>query len=245
MPKRYFLAIAVLSLLGISCRKQVSIVSTGPNASLTIVNAVPASSGLIPMFWADSSVSKAYQAEYENQGFIGYGLGMEFGFPSGTVPVVIYDASDTLHPLLNTQMTFQPYGMYSLFLSGSFNAQNGPDTLLVMDTPLAHPVGDSAVGIRFVNLLQGKEAVSVDIQGNPPGSEVNSLNYQGVTAFKDYSATSAVPNPSTGYIFEFRSVTTGNVMTTFSYTSLDRFKNVSIILAGSDSNLTTFVVDNY
>lgn len=246
MRIKTYSCIIILWAVALSCKKVVSIISPLPVSSLTVVNAVDGSAGFLTTFWPDSAVSTFYTYAQE----INYTAGAEFNVISGATPVIIYDLSDTATPLFNGNMTFQPNGIYSLFLSGvSTGHAIVPDTLLVLDNPPFHPVGDSSVGIRFVNVSPSAGTISVDLQGSSPGSEVTSLGYQEVTEFKDYAATSTIPSPSTGYVFEFRSVTNDSLLCTYIYgnSALPLFRNVSLVLAGttSGSGIRVFEVNNY
>lgn len=245
MSARIYFLYAILLVWGSSCTKVLSVIKTHPNSSLTVVNGVDGSSSLLTTFSPDSAVYTFSTSTPQ----VGYGSSSEYSVLSGTTPVIIYQSSDTVTPLFKGQFTLAPDGIYSLFLSGILTGQNAPDTLLVMDSPPYHAVGDSTVGIRFVNISPGAGTISIDLLGNAPGSEVTSLPYKGVTTFKSYPATSTTPDPSTGYVFEFRSVATDSVLYTYTYNAgnLPLFKNVSLILAGTTagSGIQAFVVNSY
>jgi hypothetical protein len=85
----------------------------------------------------------------------------------------------------------------TLFLAGNLQQ---PDTFLVKDDPISFAIGDSSMGIRFVNLSPGSTTVSVNMQGAANGSEISSLPYKNITAFRKYRADASVND----YIFEFR-----------------------------------------
>jgi len=245
MRVRNYFIIALAVACGASCKKVVSIITPAPTSSLTVVNALDGSNGFLTTFWHDSAVATFYSTGTE----INYASSTEYSVPSGTSPVLIYDLSDTAEPLFSGNLTFQPKAIYSLFVSGALTVHSVPDTLLVQDDPPYHPVGDSTVGIRFVNVSPDAGTISVDIKGNSPGSEVTSLGYQGVSAFKNYAATSAIPTPSVGYVFEFRVASTDSVLCTYTYrgNSIPRFKNVSLVVAGTvvGSGIRVFEVNNY
>lgn len=245
MRARNHFLFALLGLLGTSCKKIVSIVTPPPVSSLTVIDAVDGSSGFLTTFWPDSSVATFYSTGTD----INYTSSNEYSIASGKTPVIIYDLSDTTIPLFSGTFNLKANNVYSLFLSGAYNPQNLPDTLLIQDNPPFHPIGDSTVGIRFVNVSPSAGTISVDIQGNAPGSEVTSLLYRGVTGFKNYPATSTIPDPSLGYVFEFRSVPNDSLLCTYTYpaSSLPCFHNVSLVLAGTvaGSGIQAFEVNNY
>jgi hypothetical protein len=231
-----------------SCRKQITSIQPLPNSSITLVNAVIGSNPLITTFTPDSTVASFYFATAQ----VGFQSWNEYSQQSGNSSMIIYQESDTNHVLFSGNFNFRPYSIYSLFLSGQLLAQNAPDTLLVEDFPPYHSAADSVIGVRFVNLSPGIPAISVDIAGGSPGSEVGSLNYKGITNFKDYILTSTTPDPSMGYTFEFRLASTDSLLATFSFSlgSIPEFKNVTIVFSGSidpnaGSPLGTFMVNNY
>jgi len=234
--KNSFLILLGMAIIAIGCKRESNIINEMPITALTVINAVPDSNPLLTGFTFDSTVSTYYPSVQQ----IGYGAFFEFSVPSGNSPIVIYQVSDTLKPFFKRIVNLQPHGIYSLFIAGD---TSNIDTLLTIDTPPYHSSTDSSVGIRFVNLLQGSSPISINIQGNTYASEVGSLAYKNITNFKNYAATSN----TNSYVFEVRDAKTDTLVTTYSYTSLDRFKNITVVLSGVNSNnsLLTFKVNNY
>ncbi|MGN6420266.1 MAG: hypothetical protein ACTHMC_22350 [Pseudobacter sp.] len=130
---------------------------------------------------------------------------------AGTHPLYLYQIPDTLQksePLFKINLDLPEGSMQSLFLAGTPAA---PEYVLVNDEPLGFTAKDSAMGIRFVNLLSDNIPVSINMAQAAPGSEVASLAFKGVTEFRQY----AVKRNVADYIFEFRNAATGDIITTF------------------------------
>ncbi|MBO9572062.1 MAG: DUF4397 domain-containing protein, partial [Chitinophagaceae bacterium] len=87
---------------------------------------------------------------------------------------------------------------------------------------------DSTTGVRFVNLSPNSPELSINLVGSPNGSEVTSLPYKAVTEFKNYSATWA----DNFYDFEIRNAATGEVLGFYTYHTLARMRNVTLIVRG-------------
>ena len=189
-------------------------------ASLTIVNAVAGSTPLYYNFGGPQVLEW-----YANESPIYFGYSMEFSSYSGRQPLALYQ--DTLAqsvPLYTITLNLPIGTIHSLFLTGTTSA---PDTMTTVDTPPYHPAPDSSMGIRFVNLSPGSAPVSVDIQGEPNGSEAASLPYKSITAFKDYAATSAV----SAYTFEFRNAASGTLLASYTVTATP-YLNYTLALEG-------------
>ncbi|HVU94332.1 MAG TPA: hypothetical protein VHE34_03870 [Puia sp.] len=221
MKYAYFRRLPALLLLAtlLSCGKSNSIPGT---ASLTIVNAVAGSNPLVTNFSGTQPIEW-----YSNAPQIGFGQYHAFNNYSGLQPLALYQYPDTLpksSPLFSFTLNLPLNSIRSLFLIGTTGA---PDTLVTADAPPYHPVTDSSMGIRFVNLSPGSAPVSVDIQGQANGSEVGSLAYKGLSAFKIYPATSTV----TGYNFEFRDAASGTLLASYALTP-SPYRNYTIALEG-------------
>lgn len=237
-----------------SCAKEH--VSPDGTASLTIVN------GLIdtgyqslmvtsnelagaPQTPASPTISKAMFIETN-----------EFGFLSGKKAVHLYTVrNDRLvsgPPLIDLDIEFPSGYIGSLFIAGTLDK---PDTLLVKDQPLYFPPADSGMGLRFVNLAQGGLPVSVNIKRQANGTEVSSLPFKAITAFKRYAANAAVSS----YVFEFRNSGTGELLTSFTISNVNnpgtaspnlwRYRNFTLVLCGMPGSLHTplsaFIIKNH
>jgi len=235
----------LILVLCLACKKEVGIVKPVPLSSVTVVNAVMNSDPLIVSFTPDSPVNAYLNATPQ----IGFQSFKEYSLPSGNTLFLTYQSSDTSHPLFNGAFAFNPNTIHSLYFYGQYNAQNPPDTLLTEDHPLYHPVGDSTVSIRFINIFPANYAINVNILGGSSGSGIQNLSYRGFTQFLNYPVTSNVPSPSTGYTFEFRSASTDSILTTFKYAyrNIARFKNVTIVLSAASGGTAAkaFMVNNY
>lgn len=203
--------ILLLLFLFASCSKQVT---QRASASLTIVNAVVGSgllvtnfSGTQPISWYLNANKLLYNAYYSNS----YGTNNQFNSYSGINNLTLYQYPDTgkgSTPLFDLSLNLPAGSINSLFLTGTVAS---PDTLLVSDHIPYYQWPDSVTGIRFVNLSPTSAPVSVNIEGQPAGSEVAGLAYKGITGFKKYPASSAISS----YTFEFRDRSTGALLTTY------------------------------
>lgn len=242
-----------------ACRKGNNIVSPGPTSAVTIINAAVGASPVI----ADLSGSAPVSIYFSTTPKISYGSFYEFNAPSGSVPLTVYQISDTLNPLFSitnkkNNLLLQPSACYSLFLCGQINPGNTIDTVFTMDVLPFHDITDSSIGIRFINLSPGSDAVGVNIKGQTTGSEASNLTYKSITSYKSYPATHTINS----YIFEFRNMATDALLGTYTMSGINngagntsnnsfRFRNFTIVLKGL-SGITsgstaqgTFLVNNY
>lgn len=205
-------------LLIISCRK--NDIDPPGTASLTIINTVKGSSSLVPNFNGTAPLPNHYINALQ-LAFNTFQPNYQVTSRQGRQTLALYNYPDTLpkdRPLLQLELELPVGAIRSLFVTGTVLA---PDTLMTHDLPPYHPPGDSATGIRFVNLVQGSSPVSVNLTGQPGGSEISRLLYKQVTAFKNYAAVATVSS----YTFEFRDAATGELLC--SYTAEGIGKNSS------------------
>jgi hypothetical protein len=224
-----------------ACSKQKTFPGT---ASLTLINAVPNStpslvtnfSGTDPINYRNALKLEYGKADKNNQN-LSY---------TGEQRLAIYKYPDTnAHnaPLYDLTLALEPGTIYTLFLTGTLSA---PDTLFTIDTPPYHPAGDSALGIRFVNLMAGSAPVSVNLAGMANGSEANNLSYKSITGFTNYPATAAISK----HTFEFRNTTNGALISSFDVTGINianpgnqrRFRNFTLALIGLPGDPSTHKV---
>ncbi|HZY35563.1 MAG TPA: hypothetical protein VFE53_02880 [Mucilaginibacter sp.] len=147
---------------------------------------------------------------------------------AGSNPVNLYVAATSSSPALtyyNQPLNAVNMGNYSLFLTGASSSQ--VDAILIKETFTSY--ADSVCGVRFINLSPGSNPVSVDIQGNPNGSEVSSLAYKAYNSFKQYSSKRT--NLSSGYTFEIRDAASGTLITTYTLKPVT-FQNITLALTG-------------
>ena len=223
-------------LFSLACNKQNSIVVPTPTSAVNIVNASVNSSPLVPNFSNDTI------KWFANAQTIGYGSSFEYSVASGNnVILAISQTSDTATVIFKASLNLKPRGIYSLFYCGE-PSQNGADTLFIEDQIPFYGITDSVVGVRFVNLVFGNTAISVNIQGDSVGSEIASLRYKGVSNFKSYPATSDVVS---GYTFEIRDAVSGTLLSTFTYSSFILFKNVTLVISGDDHDLSNVKVNSF
>lgn len=256
----------IILLFSFGCNKNSGLPTSGGVSALTIVNAVPLSESVIPVI---NTTMPAFWFSNTNQ--IGYGSFFEYSVKSGMDTIsIVQDDGDTMEfrPKSNAMMYYNVInvangGIYSLFLCGKDSS--APDFLFTRDTVPYHIATDSSVGIRFVNLCAGVDPFSVNLEGNPAGSEVSYLSYKGITEFRNYTSNST----TIGYTFVITDAITGDSITNFALTpntnfsnyngyglfdyqsgSLLTFKNITIAIFGSSDPsmgdpISTMLIEEY
>lgn len=196
-----------LVLLLTACAKN-EIVRPG-SAALVIINGIPGSN-LIRTSFSTSAPTVFYSANVLV--YASFTPSGNLYYPTaGSVPLNLYNQPDTLPksiPLYSLSLDLPEGSIHSLFLTGSISA---PESVLVKDEVPYYPAADSAMGVRFVNLLADNVPVHVNLVSKPPGSELSELSYKGVTAFKKYPVKMDIAD----YVFEFRHATTGAVIASY------------------------------
>lgn len=242
----------LLTIIEISaCKKQV--INPGTTSSLTIVNAVVGSKPLVTNFSSSDTLPNYYRNALRlNYG--GWNINNQLGAYSGNQSLRLYQYPDTLEhssPLFNLTLDLPSHSIHSLFLTGTVSS---PDTLFTTDKLPYHPASDSSIGIRFINLSPGSSAISINISGYNNGSEVNNLNYKGVTGFKNYAATAAVDS----YTFEIRDATTGDIISDYTLSGVNngaigintdqnefRYRDITLALIGAPGSQRVLFIRNY
>ncbi|MFB9843928.1 hypothetical protein [Mucilaginibacter ginsenosidivorans] len=232
----------LLLMAALACKKD----NTAPTATsaLTIVNSVVGSAGLVTNF--DSRTTLKY---YSTAQQIGYGSFQEFGSYTGNVPLALSDISDTTHTVYDNPLNLPLHSISTLFLTGTLAS---PESFLTTDNLPYHLAADSSLSVRFANISPGSNPMSVNIQGSADGSEVASLAYKSVTAFKNYSAKGNINS----YTFEFHDATTGNLIASYTMNGINdgvvntnqnrfRWKNFTIALYDIPGNQHVLLINNY
>jgi hypothetical protein len=237
----YYCGMLFIALFEQSCTKQSS---PSAVASLNVINALPTSS---PLILVQGSVAP-FIGTFSGVGTLSYASSTVLTPARGSESVYALQknvdtaSADSKAPayMLNTPLSFTAGGLYSLFITGKDTTS--PDFVFVQDQVSVRT--DSTVGIRFADLSAGSGSVSVDIQGQPNGSEVPSLAYKEVTSFKSYHATTSVSS----YVFEFRDGVSGNLLATYTLSGVNTnnpnitntvlFRNLTIALIGQPAGGT-------
>ncbi|MDR3694216.1 hypothetical protein [Mucilaginibacter sp.] len=206
MQKKYInlLVMVICSLALASCKKELTFKPSGAS-SLTIVDGVVGNGFMYTNF---NGVNKPKGVSYWFMSVVNYGSSAYFDYYSGQQKLGLFqdfDTTATSKPLYNLTLNLPVNTIHTLFLMGTPQA---PDQLFTTDLLPYHPVSDSTMGIRFVNIAQGSDPVSVNLAGQANGSEADGLAYKGITPFKNYSARSAISS----YTFEFRDKATGALL---------------------------------
>jgi len=215
-----------------ACKKS-DVPSASTVASLNLLNATVGASPIIVQFNNKSVFFSTITSSNE----LSYGSSVILSPVGGNIPTALTQSTDTVHTVFKGNLNLQNFNIYSFFLAGN-TAQ--PDTMLVHDQLTYYAPTDSVGGVRFVNLSTGSSPVSVDIQGQPNGSEVQNLPYKNITAFNTYSATHA----NSSYVFEFRNASSGTLIASYTISGVNnstgvntssntfRFKNHTLALIG-------------
>lgn len=233
-----YITVFVLFLIMVSCSKENNIPKG--TASLTIINAIPGSNKLVTNFSDNYELSNHY-AFANTLPYNTFNIYHVFNSYSGMQKLTLYQFPDTLPkstPLFNLILDLPIGSIHTLFLAGTVSS---PDTLFVADHAPYHSLLDSVTGIRFINLSPGSSPISVNIQGEADGSEVNSLSYKEITDFKNYAATADVSS----YTFEFKDAATGELLATYTATDINndgtdpsrpvnywRYRNATLVFLG-------------
>lgn len=224
--------VLLLSTTCFSCSKNTSPGETP--SSLTIINAIPGSrplavnfSGTAPITWYNNAVQLPYGQQ---------GTPTQYSINQRQQPLAFYQYPDTLahqQPLLNLTLHCMPGEIRTLFLTGTLTA---PDTLSVTETLPYHPVTDSSVGLRFVNLSSGSSPVSITVTGQGNDPVVTSLPYKGISSFISFPARAATGN----YTVEYRDQASNTLLGSYPITNPGaitgtntwRYRNYTIALKG-------------
>lgn len=241
-----------LSVVAASCKKiELNVPGT---ATLTIINTVKGTSSLATNFNGTGPLVNYYL----NARKLTYNTALSdnrISSYSGSVQLGLYNYPDTLPkstPLLLLSLELPVGSIHSLFVTGTVTA---PDTMYINDHIPSYPTSDSTTGIRFINLAQGSDPVSINLEGQAPGSEINALGYKQVTGFMRYPATAAVSS----YTFECRDAATGELLASYTAEGINnnssdpnnrinkwRFRNSTLALvANSDDTKTLLLINNY
>ena len=195
-----------LCLLLASCTKQGDPPGT---ASLIIVNTVVGSQPLVTNFSGTKPITYYTARQLIYKAFNDYNN--LFSAYSGLQQLALYQYPDTTeksNPLFNLTLDLPVGSIHSLFLTGTVNT---PDTVFTKDNLPYYAAGDSAMGMRFINLSPGSNPISVNIVGRANGSEAGSLSYKGVTGFRNYPVKMSLAD----YVFEFRDAGTGTLIASY------------------------------
>ena len=248
----FILFILGFETINLSCSK--SETTSSSVAALTVVNAVVGSNNFVTNFSGNTGIKGAAPFEwYYDAAQVGFGSFQEFSLRAGATPLSVSPITDTLLTLWNGSLTLTNGGIYSLFFVGPDSMHL--DTLFTVDNLAYYGPTDSTVGVRFVNLSPGGNPVSVDISGQPNGSEAQSISYKGVTPFKNYPAV----DTSIAVVFEFRDVQSGTLLANITLSGLGdasgsnpsnsnnnyRFRNFTVALMGLSGSQSTSLINNY
>lgn len=243
MRNYFFIATLLTVIMASSCNKD-DVDTSSYTATVNVVNAIASPDGAESDIKMNFTSGKIVYADAKNLGYFNFdgkfSNGTQtFGVRTGTVPVNIILSKDTVKPIYSNTLTLQPRDIYSLFIAGEISS---PISLLVKDT--IHSYKDSISGVRFVNLSPNSGAISINVSGNPIGSEVATLDYKSITPFIKYSAKSTNEN----YFFEIHDATSGEFLTGFYYGDIARFQNITLVIRGlvwGNPGLEVVRIDNF
>lgn len=168
----------------------------------------------------------------DRQAYFGnYGMGDNgtklYGVPvNRSVPLTIFSDADTLHPIYDNDVIFSRGDVYSLYIAG---LSDSLATVLIKEQ--SFPIRtETTMAIRFINLSPNAGPISVNMLGQPKGTEADNIDFLGITHFTSYQV-----DQSLSYIFEFRDAN-DNVIGSYEFNpawnSAPTFRNMSLILRG-------------
>lgn len=223
MKIKLFLAVATLSAILSSCKKQD--IETTPLASLLVTNSVSGGGNLV----LGSNAAPVYNNYFQAYGII-----------AGNKEVKLVDTAGGLNKVYyNQTKDFVNGGIYSLFLGGTPTAI---DAVFLKEESIPSHTAD-VFGVRVINLVTGGVPISVNLVGAANGSFVSSLAYKSVSDFKDVSSKAAEGDK----VFEFRNAATGTLITSFTVPGYDlpRFRNITLLLCSTVGTEVVLRVNNF
>jgi hypothetical protein len=222
----------VIVFAAVGCKKE----TTGAKAigSITIINALSDNSIIEPNF-TDSLISFSF-----NLAKISLGNSIEFGEPTGVIPLSVVSSADTMSPIFQQNIEFESGSIRSLFLA-NLGEPKECDYVLTLDT--IPSISDSSAGVRFINLSPGGRLISVNLAGNPGSqTEFNNLAYEKISNFRNYPATALVGGV---YSFEIRNESNDSLLATYQW-SFTLQKSNTIVISGIENHgLNVFQVNNF
>ncbi|WP_316835501.1 hypothetical protein [Pedobacter nutrimenti] len=210
-------------LILVSCKKQE--IKTTPLASLLVTNAVVDGGNLV----FGTNATPVYNSNSQ-----------AYGMLTGSREIKLVDNAGGINKVYYSQgQDFVNGGVYSLFLTGTSSAV---ESVFMKEENIPSHTAD-VFGARVINLVPGGVPISVNIQGSPNGSFTNSLAYKSISKFRDVSSLASEGSK----VFEFRNAITGVLLTSFTVPDFDlpKFRNITLVFAGSVGSEITIRTNNY
>lgn len=213
MKKTIAFLIGTWILFAAACIKKNQLTDT---ASLTMFNGiigidtvVTNLNGTTPIKWYLNAGKVLYGSYYHLPDY--YASLNHFEVSAGKNLIGLYKYPDTTNhsnPIFLLDIELPAFSIHSLFLTGT---REHPDTLFTRDILPFHATADSAMGLRFVNLCPGDQSISINLQGEANGTQLQELAYKKITGFKNYEVTRSKEE----YVFEFRDASSGELISTY------------------------------
>jgi hypothetical protein len=217
-------ALLAMLIIVIGCNKSNNVIVSP--AAFNVINAIPGSNPIIPVFGTQAPIKYFASALSIN-----YPGSSEYSPLSGANTLYIVQSNDTIKinrssEMFSGRLNLLAGRIYSFFLAGD---TSHIDTMLVQDH-IPPIYADSSAGVRFVNLATGSNPVSLTISGSPASqTQFSNVAYKGITNWKKYPANNAVPG---FYTFTVRDQASGDSLTSCMwYYTL--FRNSTLIISGS------------
>jgi hypothetical protein len=164
----------------------------------------------IPLLTNFSGKDLSVYKNARNVNSTGVPLFMNMAIYNEIQPVWFHAVPDTMpgdKPVMVLNLHLKKNRSYSLYVAGPVHAL---DTLLLEDIYQPVRFTDSITQLQFVNLIHNG-AISVNLQGKPPGSLASGIPYLGYTAYLPVE----VNHSTDQIIFEFRDAVTGDLLFNF------------------------------
>jgi hypothetical protein len=240
---KYYIVASFFCSSFFSCNK-IGITSSNSSA-LNIINVINGSNPIVTDFTNTGAKGQTTPLQYYSQmNQIGYLASWESGSYIGPTSLSISQITDTSVVLFSGEFDLRNGSIHSFFLCGDTSHL---DTLFTTDIIPYYVPSDTVAGVRFVNLAQNSQTMSINLQGNPPNlTEFSLLGYRQISLFKSYSANSNIPGY---YTFEIRDQSSDSLLFTYTW-NYTVFRNQTIVIAGSEVPgspypISVFQINNY
>jgi hypothetical protein len=203
-----------------------------PLASLQVINAV-VGGGNIKLNNNQRDSVRMYNAKV-------FGLAIL----DGKTSIRVWPTNEFAKPYFNNIMEVEKGGIYSLFLFG----QSGSVESLFIKEQIPGRYNDSVIGVRVAHLSPGSDALNITLKANPSTIIFQQIKYREVSGIVKIPLPNPVPAGRAS--FEIRDAASNKLLTTYVLPtsvnalypgisiSLQRFKNIMLVVKGSRDNLS-------
>lgn len=208
----------------ISCKNE-----SLPTVSTSAVNVVNAVTGLIASNTVIKINGSGHPLSFNTyRDSVSYGNVIVLGVKTDVSQISGAAPGATAQQLFSVPGTFNPGGLYSLYLTGI-----SPNVETILREEHYPVYKDSTLAVRIVNLSTNSTPINVTLSGSSTVNEFTSLPYKQSSDFKAYSAKTAVT--SSFFNFQVRN-STGTLLASYAFTAANltaaRSKSVTLVFRG-------------